>query len=135
MEIAEKFIISLGTVTLQVIALVVVCCKNRISCQSLQCYCFKEKKVFLFLGISSGVLLISFYVSLFIFEEIFCRIAWVTFRWIVVLFSFHFHSHKTNYVSIPSSPKNNSRKSCWPNNVWLRLICRLDFCAPCLQFC
>ena len=58
----------------------------------------KQKRGFLFSGISSDVLLISFYVSLFIFEDIFCWIARVTFRWILVLFSFCLNSHNTNYV-------------------------------------
>ena len=80
----------------------------------------KEKQYFLFSGISSDILLlISFYVSLYIFEDIFCWITRVTFRWIVLLFSFCFHCHKTNYVS-----------NDWNNNVCLRLIPRLDLCAP-----
>ena len=58
----------------------------------------KQKRGFLFSGISSDVLLISFYVSLFIFEDIICWIARVTFRWILVLFSFCLNSHNTNYV-------------------------------------
>ena len=80
----------------------------------------KEKRYFLFSGISSDILLlISFYVSLYIFEYIFCWITWVTFRWIALLFSFCFHCHKTNYVS-----------NDWNNNVCLQLIPRLDLCAP-----
>ena len=58
----------------------------------------KQKGFFSFSGISSDVLSISFYVNLFKFEEIFCWIAWATFRGIVVLFSFHFNSYKINYV-------------------------------------
>ena len=58
------------------------------------------KRGFLFSGISSDDFIISFYVWLFIFEEIFFWIAWVTFRWILFFyFSFSFKSHKTNYVS------------------------------------
>ena len=84
----------------------------------------KEKRYFLFSGISSDILLlISFYVSLYIFEYIFCWITWVTFRWIVLLFSFCFHCHKTNYVS-----------NDWNNNVYLWLIPRLDLCAPGIIF-
>ena len=56
----------------------------------------KAERGFLFSGISSDIFKISFCVSFFIFEEIFCWIiAWVTFRWILVLFSFHLNSHKT----------------------------------------
>ena len=84
----------------------------------------KEKQYFLFSGISSDILLlISFYVSLYIFEDIFCWTTRVTFRWIVLLFSFCFHCHKTNYVS-----------NDWNNNVCLRLIPRLDLCAPGIIF-
>ena len=86
-----------------------------------------NKKGFLVSGISSDNLLISFYVSLFIFEEIFCRITWVTFRLIVVLFSFCFSSHKTNYVC--KECKKKLKKNCWLNNVRLQLISRLDLCA------
>ena len=84
----------------------------------------KQKSSFLFSVISSDILLISFYVSLFIFEEIFYRIAWVTFRWIVVLFSLSFNSHKTNYLC--KECKKELKKSRWLNNVRLRVISRLD---------
>ena len=74
------------------------------------------------------IILISFYVSLFMFKEIFCWIAWVTFRGFAVLFSFCFNSHKTNYVC--NKCKKELKKSCWLKNVRLRLISRLDFYAP-----
>ena len=77
----------------------------------------KAKRDFLFWGISSDILLISFFVRLFIFEEIFCWTAWVTFSWIVVLFSFHFNSHKTSYVC--KKCKKELKKSHW-FNVCLR---------------
>ena len=85
----------------------------------------KNKKGFWFPGFYSEVLLISFYVSLFMFEEIFCWIAWVTFRWIVVLFSFRFNSYKTNYIW--KECKKMLRTSHWLNNVSLQLISRLPF--------
>ena len=93
----------------------------------------KAKWGLLFSGISSDVFLISFYVSLFIFDEIFCWIAWITIRWIVVLFSFRFKSHKTNYVC--KECERGLKASHWLDNVCLRLISRLDLCAsksPCL---
>ena len=61
-----------------------------------------------------------FYASLFMFEEIFCRIAWITFIWIVVLFSFHSNSHKTNYIC--KECKKELKTSHWFNNVCFRLI-------------
>ena len=67
----------------------------------------------------------NFYVGLFIFEEIFCWIAWVTFRWIAVLFSFHLDSHRTNYVS--NEYKKELKTSHWLNNICLWLISRSDF--------
>ena len=84
----------------------------------------KQKSSFLFSVISSDVLLISFYVSLFIFDEIFYWIEWVTFRWIVVLFSFSFNSRKTSYLC--KECKKELKKSCWFNNVCLQVISRLD---------
>ena len=51
----------------------------------------------------------------------------------LVLFSFCFNSHKTNYVW--KECKKESMKSHWLNNVRLKLISRIDLCAsksPCL---
>ena len=62
---------------------------------------------------------------MFIFEEIFCWIAWITFRWIAVLFSFHLNSHKNNYAS--KECKKELKKSRWLNNMHIRLISRVDF--------
>ena len=84
----------------------------------------KQKRGFLFSDISSDVHLISFYVSLFIFEDIICWIARVTFRWIVVLFSFRLNSHNTNYVC--KECKKELKTSHWLNDVCLWLISRLD---------
>ena len=84
----------------------------------------KPKGGFLFSGISSDVLLLSFIVSFFILEEIFCWTAWVTFGWIVVLFAFRFNSHKTNYVY--KECKKELKASHWLNKVCLQLISRLD---------
>ena len=87
----------------------------------------KAKRGFLFSGISPVILFLSFYISLFIFEEIFCWIAWVTFRWIVVLFSYCFNFHKTNYAC--KECKKELKISHWLNNVCLQSIFRLDWCA------
>ena len=87
----------------------------------------KQKSSFLFSVISSDVLLISFNVSLFIFDEIFYWIEWVTFRWIVVLFSFSFDSYKTSYLC--KECKKELKKSRWFNSVCLQVISRLDLFA------
>ena len=95
----------------------------------------KQKSSFLFSVTSSDLLLVSFYASLFIFEEIFYWIAWVTFRWIVVLFSFSFNFHKTNYLW--KRCKKELKKSHWLNNVHLQVISRLDLFtskSPCSWF-
>ena len=80
----------------------------------------------LFPGISSEVLLTSFYVGLSIFEEIFCWIVSATFRWVVVLFSFRLNPHRTNYVF--NEYKKGLKTSHWLNKVCLRLISRSDLC-------
>ena len=84
-------------------------------------------KTFILECVSSDVLLISSYISLLLFKEIFCWIAWVTFKWIVVLFSFCFNSCKTMHAKIA---KKSSKKSHWLNNIHLLLISRLNLCAP-----
>ena len=87
---------------------------------------FKSKKDFLIFRYFFRHSL-NFFLSLFIIEEIFCWITWVTFRWIAVLFSFCFNPHKINYVR--KECKKELKTSLWLNKVRLQLISRLDLCS------
>ena len=62
---------------------------------------------------------LNFFLSLFIFEEIFC--------WIAVLFSFCFNPNKINYVC--KECKKELETSLWLNKVRLQLISRFDLCS------
>ena len=56
----------------------------------------------------------NFFVCYFVYIwRDFFWIAWVTFRWIVVLFSFSFNSHKTNYLY--TECKKELKKIRWLN--------------------